>query len=44
MANLFAIDTLFDDEQSGVISYNEPEIGLTLPVDDITMSDYDLNA
>lgn len=41
---LFAIDTLFDDEQSGVISYNDPEIGLTLPVDDITMSDYDLNA
>ena len=40
----FAMDAEFRDERSGVISYKDPEIGLSLPVEDVILSDYDADA
>ena len=40
----FAMDAKFRDERSGVISYKDPEIGLSLPVEDVILSDYDADA
>lgn len=40
----FAMDAEFRDEHSGVISYKDPEIGLSLPVEDVILSDYDADA
>ena len=40
----FAMDAEFRNERSGVISYKDPEIGLSLPVEDVILSDYDADA
>lgn len=40
----FAMDAEFRDEHSGVVSYKDPEIGLSLPVEDVILSDYDADA
>lgn len=40
----FAVDADFEKDNSGIVNYKDPEIGLKLPVDDIIISDYDKNA
>ena len=37
----FAMDAEFRDERSRAISYKDTEIGLSLPVEDVILSDYD---
>lgn len=40
----FAVDADFEKDNSDIVNYKDPEIGLKLPVDDIIISDYDKNA
>lgn len=40
----FAVDADFEKDNSGIVNYKDPEIGLKLPVEDIIISDYDKNA
>ena len=40
----FAVDADLEKNSSGIVSYKDPEIGLKLPIEDITISDYDKNA
>ena len=40
----FAVDDDFEKDNSGIVNYKDPEIGLKLPVEDIIISDYDKNA
>ena len=37
-------DADFEKDNSGIVNYKDPEIGLKLPVEDIIISDYDKNA
>ncbi len=40
----FAVDADFEKDNSGIVNYKDPGIGLRLPVEDIIISDYDKNA
>ena len=40
----FAVDADFEKDNSAIVNYKDPEIGLKLPVEDIIISDYDKNA
>ena len=40
----FAVDADLKKDNSGIVNYKDPEIGLKLPVEDIIISDYDKNA
>lgn len=40
----FAVDADLEKKNSGIVNYQDPEIGLKLPFEDITIADYDKNA
>ena len=41
---VFAVDPHSERENSGVVNYKDPSIGLVLPVEEVIISDYDRDA